>query len=289
MIRSLLTVVFVLVAAVGQSGCFGDDTPPAGGDVGVDASADAGADAADAQPQGIAVGESCHGPAECVEGASCIGTDQPDEFVCMKNCDEVDRICDDGSVCSPRLGAAEPICFIGGSTPRGQRCEDNLDCVPGTRCFGVNGERYCLEACHELDPGVCPEGTHCQIVSDSGKGLCRSDLGAACQADSECTGELSCSADLGAPLADMLPSGYCTAVDCTTDADCPDRGVCRTLPGSDQPLCMYTCGSDADCRFNQDYRCVDERYCQQVDNPDGCQAFRDGEDICFPVQLNPNF
>ncbi len=291
--REPFAIVIFCVVAVFSSGCFGGDPPANTADAGHDAAvdADAGGDAmTDAVGDTrVAVGQPCHGPEDCVDGASCIGTGQPNEFICMHNCADPGRICADGSVCTPRLSPSEPICFTAGTTPRGERCENNLDCVPGTLCFGTEQERYCLDACHELDPNVCPAGTHCDTGSDGGKGLCRSDLGATCASTADCGDGLDCSTDFGSPLADALPGGYCTVEDCASDADCPDSGVCRTLPGASHPICLTTCAGDADCRFNQDYRCVDDRYCNNVDNPEGCEAFRDGENICFPVTLNANF
>jgi hypothetical protein len=211
----------------------------------------------------------------------------------MQNCDERWRICGDGSVCTPRLNSAAPICFTAGTTPRGERCANNLECEPGTLCFGSSGELYCLDACHQLDENVCPPDSRCEVIDSGGKGLCRPRLGASCATSADCSDDLRCSEELADELQGLLPAGYCTEAGCTTDSDCPLGGVCRTLPGPDATteiaICMATCTTDGDCRFNQDYRCLRDSYCDQVGNPQECEAFRDGKDICFPVELVSNF
>jgi hypothetical protein len=293
--RSFSTVFLWLLLAVGVGGCVGDALPEG----------DAGTDAGDAEPSDTSapdgsdatgqreVGEICQGPEDCVEAASCIGTGQPDQYRCMQNCEERWRICDDGSVCTPRLNSAEPICFTAGTSPRGARCETNLECEPGTLCFGSGGELYCLEACHHLDPGVCPDDARCELIDNGGKGLCRSRLGASCTTSADCSSTLTCSEELGAEFESLLRAGYCTDAECASDADCPFDGVCRTVPtaeGNTQTaICMATCATDGDCRFNQDYRCLRDGYCDETSDPEACEAFRAGEDICFPVDLVSNF
>lgn len=289
----LFVALLLALLVVGGTGCFGDEDPPgasvdAGADGGDTSSSDAGDDVGDATAK-RQLGEACFGPQDCVEGASCIGTGEQDQFVCMKNCSQAGRICEDGSVCTSRLAGADPICFTAGTTPKGEHCETNLDCEPGTLCVGSNEEYYCLLACHELDADVCPESTYCATISESGKGLCRSRVGAECADSSECTDALTCSEELGEEFVGLLPSGYCTDSECTSDSDCPTDSVCRTFPGTSTPVCVTTCGTDGDCRFNQDYRCLRDGYCDEVSNPEGCEAFRDGEDVCFPVSLASEF
>ncbi|QDG54720.1 hypothetical protein FIV42_29440 [Persicimonas caeni] len=286
-----LFVGLFVALLLGTSACFGDEDPPASSDVGVDADAtglDSGDDTADTDTKNE-IGEPCFGPQDCVEGASCIGTGQNDQFVCMENCTEAGRICDDGSVCTSRLASADPICFTAGTTPRGERCDTNLDCEPGTLCFGSDNEYYCLQACHELDPGVCPQDTYCDTISESGKGLCRTRVGAGCTSSADCTDTLTCSEELGDAFAGLLPGGYCTQSECSADADCPGDSVCRTFPDTSTAICVATCATDGDCRFNADYRCLRDGYCNEVSNPEGCEAFRAGEDVCFPVALIENF
>lgn len=292
---ALMRFVGLLAVALlfGGAGCFDDQAPTnpskdAGGDAADAKPSDAGNDAGDSQVESQ-IGEPCFGPQDCVAGASCIGTGDDDQFICMKNCSDPGRICEDGSVCTSRLAGADPICFTAGRTPRGESCETNLDCEPGTLCFGSGQEYYCLRACHQLDQGVCPDGTYCATTSSGGKGLCRSRVGAACSTSAECADALTCSEELGDGFVGLLPAGYCTQSECARDADCPANGVCRTFPGTSTRVCVATCTTDGDCRFNQDYRCLHDGYCHEVSNPDGCEAFRGGEDVCFPVALIDTF
>ncbi len=292
--RNLATVVMLAALLIGLAGCFGDEDPPTtGDDAGVDATntvpSDTGDAISDDADRRREVGESCFGPQDCVDGASCIGTGGEDQYICMSNCSEPGRICEDGSVCTPRLNPADPICFTGGDTATGERCQTNLDCEPGTLCFGSDSDHYCLPACHELDPGVCPDGTSCELLSSSGKGLCRSRVGATCDTGTDCAEALSCSEELGGEFSGLLPGGYCTQSGCASDSECPENSRCRTFPGTSTPVCVATCASDGDCRFNQDYRCLRDGYCDDVGNPEGCEDFRVGEDICFPVALSSNF
>ncbi|MFP4596656.1 MAG: hypothetical protein ACLFVJ_00305 [Persicimonas sp.] len=276
-----------MVLSMALGGCFDDQAPVS--DAGVDAEADVeDADTSPDADQRREIGESCTAPDQCVEGAACIGTisDEP-EFICMKNCPEPGRVCDDGSICVRRLSQASSICYTGGDTARGESCGNNLDCGSGTLCFGTDAESYCLDACHELDSQVCPEGTYCHTDANS-QPLCRSVLGARCASSDACADDLVCTEDIDA-LAGLFGGGYCTVDECSDDTDCPDGGVCRSVPDTQRAICLNRCASDGDCRFNQDYRCLSERYCAQSDRPDDCDAFRDGADVCFPEALIGGF
>ena len=290
--KEFLPSVVVLIALICLApACFGDDQPAVEPDVGADAADASGltdTDIGDAQTR-FEVGEPCFGPEECVEGASCIGTGEYNDYVCMTNCSQPGRICEDGSVCAPAAQGNQPTCFTAGTTPQGEPCETNLDCVSGTACFGIEGEHYCLDACHELDPDVCPEGTYCETGSSGGKGLCRSIVGAGCSSSDDCLDSVICSSEIGEEFTDLLTAGYCTQPGCSDDSECPTGSVCRTVPGTTTPICMATCASDGDCRFNQDYRCLRDSYCDEASNPEECESFRDGEDICLPVELIDGF
>jgi hypothetical protein len=288
--RSIWLIIVISAILASAPGCFGDDTVDAADadqplDSVDDGAGDADADAATRR----AVGEACTAPDECVADASCIGTSVDGRFICMEHCAPAGRLCADGSVCVARLGAAEPICYTGGATERGEACETNLDCVAGTLCFGVGGEHYCLDACHTLDADVCGESQVCQVGAQSSRGLCRHRLGEACDLDGDCAAPLRCSREVDPQFDALLPRGYCSVFDCTADADCPDGGVCRTLPDATRSLCMPPCAADADCRFNLDYRCLDDSYCAQLAGSDDCEAFRDDKSFCFPAALSSRF
>lgn len=259
----------------------GEPTDAGASDAGDTAAPEDTADDAEADAdQPVAVGEPCEGPAACVAGAACIGTDDPEVYVCMAECSQAGRICADGSVCTALLAGDRPVCYIGGSTEGGLSCETNLDCTPGTLCFGTDTEAYCLPACHRDDP-VCEAGAYCRYGS-SGKGYCRQAFGDGCSSEGFCQLGWTCSERID-ELAGVLDGGLCTA-ECTSDADC-EQGVCRTVPSTSVAVCVETCQTDGDCRFNQGWRCIDAARCQQADDPAACESLRDGQNLCLPDGL----
>ena len=254
----------------------GGDRPDAGGDVTADGEVGGG-------PSTREVGQSCNSPNDCLGDASCIGNPDGD-YSCMKNCENVWSLCADGAVCTP-VANGSPICYIGGPTPRGETCRSNLDCAPGLLCVGTNEEpHYCVEACH-ADSGGCSGEDFCMEFGNSGKGYCRHQVGAACDNSSECRGDLVCTTGLDAPVSNRFPSGYCTKSGCKNDDDCPGAARCRTYPETSISICFSPCEYPSDCRLAGQYACLDRQECSQSGGADACNAFRDGDDFCVPVDL----
>jgi hypothetical protein len=231
------------------------------------------------------VGESCTGPGQCVEGASCIGTDSG-TYECMAHCEGPWSICEDGSVCTP-VATGEPICYTGGSLEHGGQCNSNLACGSGLLCVGLpDRPHHCLEACH-TETGGCGEHRLCRQFGDAGKGYCRHHVGRECVGGADCAGGLTCTMALGETLVRDFPDGYCTSTGCETDADCPGESVCRPHAASGTRLCLAPCRVDADCRVGRQsgYRCLTESFCETVADPDRCRALRDGDNLCAPPAL----
>lgn len=233
----------------------------------------------------LETGQSCTGPGQCIDGASCIGTDAG-AYECMAHCDGAWSICEDGSVCTPVAGGA-PICYTGGSTEHGGQCESNLTCGSGLLCVGVPAQTYhCLEACH-TETGGCGEHRVCRQFGDADKGYCRHRVGRECASPGDCAGDLTCTSALSDAVGTDYPAGYCTSAGCESDGDCPGEAVCRTHPGSDTRLCLAPCRVDADCRLDDQsgYRCLTESFCESVSETDRCRALRDGDNLCAPSAL----
>jgi hypothetical protein len=72
-------------------------------------------------------------------------------------------------------------------------------------------------------------------------------VGAACTANSDCTGMCLASGH--------FPAGMCT-IACTTNGDCPSGSICADEEGG---LCLASCHVDADCtRFGAGLVCHTE-------------------------------
>lgn len=89
-------------------------------------------------------------------------------------------------------------------------------------------------------------------------------VGCAPQIGDECTSSIDCSVD-GDRICDLAqPGGYCTVQGCDFGT-CPEEAVCvewlGSVPRTAQNWCMFRCESDADCRTDVGYGCV------QADDP----------------------
>lgn len=244
---------------------------------------DAASDAADTGDAAgdtlLAVGSPCSGPSECVAGALCIGT-VAGAFECMRRCDVAYVLCEAGSVCLPVMTQDAAICYTGGTANETESCQNNLDCGSGLLCFGASGQFYCQPACGEVDD--CRADQMC-LRLDSGAGLCRNTVGAACVSGAECAAGLVCSDD-GGDLSGRLPGGYCTS-SCQRDTDCPTDAVCRAVVGGAQRACLATCTHRSQCRFNGQYDCLDATVCAASTDPGACQAMFGEDSLCVPGPL----
>jgi hypothetical protein len=219
------------------------------------------------------VGDNCAGPLDCVSDSLCVGTRQPERFLCMAQCDVANSICSDGSVCVSVARDQTAICYIGGDLIANEPCDSNLECEPGALCFGSSAEEglpaLCRSACSELDD-VCSEGEYCLSAGTSG--LCRSRLGARCTRSEDCTDHnLSCSVDISADLDGYFPGGACTK-ECSSDAECAALGgVCRNLFATNRSVCLQHCDHNGDCRFYEDYGCYDRSICEDRADSEACR------------------
>lgn len=265
-----------------SAGCDLETTPAT--PVDTESASDAFEDATDAVDtwEPVEIGGSCDAPEECVDEGLCIGNPNG-VFSCMRTCDTPWARCEDGSICTP-VGNGSQVCYTGGAGEPGTSCQSNLQCDDGLLCVGVNDEEFsCLPGCHVREGG-CSADQYCKPLSEEPRGYCRSTVGARC-ADPmwACARELQCSTELPAAAAANFPDGYCTD-SCESNGDCPS-GVCRTYPGTDVSMCFATCEYDAACRLTDPYTCLEADDCTAQPDAAGCDAFRDGEALCVPPDL----
>jgi hypothetical protein len=284
----------LLLAIVVASASCADNSDNNGGDpdagpndtVEQDAELDASTDAEqDADDTPADIGEPCRRPDACVSGAACVGNESGEQFRCMRICDEAGRVCDDGSICTARLNAP-PVCYTLGDVPEGGTCTVNLECTPGSLCFGSEPDQYCIRGCHPLDD-ACDDGEFCD--ANDQKGPCRSIVGADCDATADCRDDLICTTAQADPLGSAFPDGYCTATGCSSDDDCPYESVCRTPPGTETAICMQTCETESDCRFNQGYTCLGPTDCGETNDRQACGDFVGSQRLCVPDAFKTAF
>jgi hypothetical protein len=72
-----------------------------------------------------------------------------------------------------------------------------------------------------------------------------------------CFQAIDCSPDgTGGRICDVTsPEGYCTIINCTSDA-CPEEAACVAFRGGEQSFCMASCLTAEDCR--EGYDCLPE-------------------------------
>lgn len=283
-LAALLAPPLFLSSLFGTSGCdWGAESPSL--DAAGDAAPDGSEDAESFSPR--EVGVTCNARGECVENASCIGNPF-DDYQCMRHCDEHWTLCPDGSVCTP-TASGDPICYTGGAARYGEQCQSNLHCSSGLLCIGLEVEQcgqncFCLEACH-TGQGGCADDEFCKAFGGSGKGYCRSRVGARCNTSADCRDDLTCSTEFDAPIPSQFPGGYCSTSECEDDSDCPSDAKCRTYPETEISVCLATCAMEPDCRLTDNYTCLTESHCEQTANPADCKGFRDGANLCVPPAL----
>jgi hypothetical protein len=219
--------------------------------------------------------------------------------------EDTGSFCEVPADCYPTLDhdtlSGEPICLKperdGYCT---HRCDTDEDCCAAEgECktelrqvcapFTSTGIRMCFLSCEDADvsaSGLDDDLAYCQ--REAGRDFtCRSTgggaenrkvcfpvdcgAGAACAADDECPGDLTCLRDFA--------GGYCGIRGCNTNGDCPGNSVC--VAGATGNLCMASCARDGDCSL-----CRGELFataCEaNVDLAEGGTA-----SVCRPVPANP--
>lgn len=132
-------------------------------------------------PCGDAVGVACGPGLRCVRNAS-----PAHDEVCMRECPDPDRLCDDGSACS-YLARTARVCYVGGgAVGEGEVCDISLqDCDLAMECaenVSADTPRFvCARVCRA--DAQCPEGELCD-------GYCRPacEPGDACATGRACAG-----------------------------------------------------------------------------------------------------
>jgi hypothetical protein len=215
-------MLVALHAAVGFGGCGGDD--------------DVTSDAPEPeQPDPIcAADDECYpdvadgalvGDALCstdVRDGYCTHTCTADEDCCAA---EGECATDLEQVCSPYQSDGQAMCFVS--------CEpDDLPWYhendEQAHCQGAAGRDFVCRS-----SGAGSEERKICVPGDCG-------VGAACDEDEDCSGDLSC-------MLDAL-GGYCTITGCSGDGDCPSDARCVSWDDT-KTYCAVNCDSGSDCSF----------------------------------------
>ncbi len=183
-----------------------------------------------------------------------------------------------------------------GTTPIGGACEGIWDCPGRENALCAQGlgfrDGYCtILNCTATGAGACPAGSHCAALPAGGTATipgCVDDCsatdpcrvpgygcynldtdttnecwsaatgagqpGEACLWRSDCAGgENGICYLLGDPAVegDEWQGGYCMQF-CDAANPCPSGSVCWDVNG----ICVHSCGSDSDCRFEDAYACM---------------------------------
>ena len=186
----------------------------------------------------VQVGSACASDADCGAGGVCIpDADLPGGY-CTKQC-QVAADCGGDAICLAEFGG-QPLCLDG--------CAADSDCrAPDYECADLLGDGT-LNACLPPEEPVMPV-----------------EAGLPCAADTDC--------DDGGTCFTGPPGGYCTLLDCTSDAECAGDGACLLIDqDTNTTACLDGCVAAADCRAG--YECL------EVDAASGLS-------VCFPEPPEP--
>lgn len=258
-------------------------------------------------------GESCDERAPCPQGLACVSL-EPDGVmgVCLDRCDpSLERLCDDGSVCSTYSGSRGVCNQVGGATKTGQACAASGECEVGAVCLeDISGEAagHCWRACDPENPATCTPAQECKAYGAGGLAVCQERLLAACRtgdAEERCAEGYACgvSPDVRTVQEFTAFASRCTISGCMQDTDCPTDSVCRQFNGhydaamksftpptreaATQRYCYATCEGQDACGVLSLYTCLSSRQCDASTNAALCKAFLDDASLCVPDMSAP--
>ncbi len=222
---SKATHLFLVVLGLAMwSGCGSDDDAPAEEPARPENTGSACESAADCYPD---VDGEILGEVQCldrVKDGYCTHLCESDGDCCA-----VEGECAAGitQVCSPFENTEQHMCF--------------LSCEPEDLPAGADGREdenaYCqAEAGTEFICRSSGGGSNNRKVCVPGN----CGLGAACETDADCDGDLTCLSDFS--------GGYCGVEGCAADADCPENSACVEHSNGTN-YCFAICKSDVDCSF----------------------------------------
>jgi hypothetical protein len=132
-------------------------------------------------------------------------------------------------------------------------CTSQLECPELHTCkpeiIGTMAEQTCLSWCSNDSACRTDIGETCKRLGGS-TGACEiagnKNAGQSCETHRDCAGNLGCYA---------WPGGYCAAMGCTSNADCPQGNICGKY--ADTNRCLVECGEpgQALCRYDEGYAC----------------------------------
>lgn len=205
-------------------------------------------------------------------------------------------------------------------------CRSDNDCGDGQRCLASGQTNICFAVCNGA--GDCRDGWVCVDPGDGSGDICQPDCRVGgCGAGEVCNAETGL-CDVGCPYAcaagESCEGGHCVRLNgsCATDYHCPVdthqcfEGSCVPVQGTDcfedpatcgasqlcfengpaQSLCLFGCGVDEDCPFNEvcypDINVCWFRFCGNPEQPNGevlgtCATGSQNqwEGTCFPLAV----
>lgn len=179
----------------------------------------------------LGVGLPCPKGNECLPGLLCLGPaldpNLPAAGYCTKSCN-ADPDCGANAFCGPPFDKAGNFCFL--------RCGPNDTCTDKGQVCGRHLGGFAdlvNKACLPGNPGA-KDGSACKDFGD-------------CNRNQAC-------------VVNGLdfPGGYCATIGCTLgdNTTCAPGGTPVCLRADNVNVCFAGCGSDADCRVAQGYKCL---------------------------------
>ena len=176
------------------------------------------------------IGWECPNGNECLGGLTCLGShldpSLPASGYCTKQCMKDDD-CGAGAFCGPPVPNAGNLCWL--------RCTNGACASPHQVC-----SRY-LSGQVDLVNMSCTPGNS------------KAQEGSPCKNFGDCNGGQVC---INNPID--WPGGACITTHCTPgdSTTCVPGGSPVCLASGNGAICLPGCGTDADCRHAEGYRCV---------------------------------
>jgi len=212
----------------------------------------------------------CSSDGDCTDGAVCLS--KGDTSYCLL---PPRGYCTDDATCTAINGNLQ--CVDNFCKPT--NCSDSSDCVDGAVCFDKGDGSYCFPR----PRGYCTDDANCTAISENLQCVDNFCKPINCTDNSDCVDGAVCFDKGNASYCFPPPKGYCTEdanctsanfecldnfckpITCSSDGDCVDGFVCKTLRDGSMRCMPPQCDSDADCAMGE--RCVKTRkgnFCKTI-------------------------